>query len=618
MQPLTWCVLDQGATSRYFTRRSSTGEDRAHFSGIKRINLIVGPNNTGKSQLMRMLCRTLVGSGYLGGSSFGALKSIQTSGTAKNAAMDLALRMTPESLRAAEILRLEEGDEGEQALGFTELRGLFSKEGKLSWHTEVGGLVNNANLSGQLRQLPPRGFRPIYLPSLRTVRRADTNTDAGLDVEYGFSPPPEGVSNPRRTSQGLASVFAGQRLADEVRRHRLGKREQRKLVTDYESFVSERYFQGAPVDLVPLDGAEWKLHVRIGEEERPFDELGDGIQQLLVMTWPMFFHRDEDLVLCIDEPELCLHPGMQRQVLHSFLDREIVGNGTRTVFLATHSNHFIDAALELSPDDVSVFRVSKNLTSNPIKFELARVPTDDPVLLQSLGVRASSVLLANATIWVEGISDRIYLQHWLKLYFEHSGQRAFTEDLHFTFIEYAGANRLHYEFPDDLVEAFVEEPADARMKVERISRHWFLVADGDGVTSTSTDEKAKKVKRLQAAEVAKRPVFVTKSREMENLIAAPVLMDWMRAHWKEPTAGVLAFAEKDYATKYLGTFLTEQGTAAWKVAPKPVIAAESGTIKNKAEFAREICALTKKYEHLSEEAKGLVVRLAKFIEDANR
>src|SRR6266481_5930628 len=64
----------------------------------------------------------------------------------------------------------------------------------------------------------------------------------------------------------------------------------------------------------------------------------------------------------------------------------------------------------------------------------------------------SSVFLSNSTIWVEGITDRRYVSHYLDLYQNHlrdeseanslSAPRRYRQDLHYSFVEYAGATLL--------------------------------------------------------------------------------------------------------------------------------------------------------------------------------
>lgn len=626
-RPFTYCVLQQPAP-RYFTPRSTDGRDPAHLSGIKQVNLIVGPNNSGKSHLLRMLCKTIESrAGY--GSGYPHLAALRNQPEAQEIREFTGAFPSADRVRAE--LSSESLAEGEAFFAVQHLSRLTQelREAPARWQEDwdalLGRLIKKlpTNYHAEWQRPTGKTFVPLYLSSVRTTRlppffevppKRQQPQAARIAKELGllFGPVSVRGDDERRASQ--PQLVTGELIADEIRAHRLGDRGKRAHLQKFEDFLGRHYFDGQSVDLIPRDDAGSELHVRIGgEKERPFHQLGDGLQHILVMTWPMFMEQDRDLVLAIEEPELCLHPGLQRKVLQSFLDAPTGKSGSRTVFLATHSNHLIDAALETMPDDVALFEVRKRAPKGhdggadyDPEFVVRPAGRDDPELLRTLGVRPSSVFLANATIWVEGISDRLFLRRWLELYFEKVSRR-FTEDVHFAFVEYAGGNRVHYEFWPEAAEI------GEKIKVERISREWFLVADGDGVGESTTGKKAEKIRELRAAEAAGKPVFVTKSREIENLVAAPVLKAWMRERWKRPGDGEPGFTQADYAEEYLGAFLKNLG---WGEPPET--AAESGTTRNKAEFARQINALTATYDDLSAEAQGLVERLAKFIEDANQ
>jgi energy-coupling factor transporter ATP-binding protein EcfA2 len=630
-RPFTYCVLNQQGAPRYFTPRSTGGEDPGHLSGIKPVNLIVGPNNSGKSHLLRMLCKTIESRGGYGAGypHLAALRQRPESN---------AVRSFVGTFPSVDRLRAELGDEsiaeGEAFFSVHRLSQL-TDEIRASPERWPGGWEGDWHtLLERLQKALPKGHReewvrpdrktfvPIYLSSFRTTRlppfeqppiRAQpqgATIAEKLGLLHGRL---DTVGNDERSSF-RARLETGELIAEQIRAHRLGDRTKREQLARFENFLGKQYFEGLSVDLIPRDDAASELHVRIGgEKERPFHQLGEGLQHILVMTWPMFMEQERDLVLVVEEPELCLHPGLQRRVLQSFTEAPLGASGSRTVFLATHSNHLIDAALEMLPDDVAVFQVRKRAPKGIApgvdydpQFEVRTTGRDDPEVLRALGVRPSSVLLANATIWVEGISDRLFLRRWLELHFAKTGT-GFTEDIHFAFVEYGGGNRVHYDF----WPATAAESSEG-IRVDRISGDWFLVADGDGITESTAGEKADKVRELRAQEAAGKPVFVTKSREIENLVAAPILKKWMRKRWKVSGQGEPAFTQEDFSEACLGSFL--QGLD-WGDAG--AIATESGTIREKARFAREINELTPDFESLSQEAKGLVERLGAFIEASN-
>jgi hypothetical protein len=83
-----------------------------------------------------------------------------------------------------------------------------------------------------------------------------------------------------------------------------------------------------------------------------------------------------------------------------------------------------------------------------------------------LGVRPSSTYLANATIWVEGVSDHAYLRAYMEAFLCYLKSRGgkwgeplagrlgqYREDRHYAFVEYNGSNFPHF--------ILVEESADA-------------------------------------------------------------------------------------------------------------------------------------------------------------
>jgi predicted ATP-dependent endonuclease of OLD family len=86
------------------------------------------------------------------------------------------------------------------------------------------------------------------------------------------------------------------------------------------------------------------------------------------------------------------------------------------VFATTHSNHYLDLGADYSECATLRFRRKLPQEEGGKRFEIRTVGHDDRMLLQELGVRASSVFLTNAAIWVEGITDRLYLREFLARY----------------------------------------------------------------------------------------------------------------------------------------------------------------------------------------------------------
>lgn len=62
-------------------------------------------------------------------------------------------------------------------------------------------------------------------------------------------------------------------------------------------------------------------------------------------------------------------------------------------------------------------------------------------MLEGLGVRPSDLCLAAGLVWVEGPSDRTYLNRWLSLWCKdnHCIHEPFEENIHYAYAMYGGA-----------------------------------------------------------------------------------------------------------------------------------------------------------------------------------
>ena len=601
----------------------STGCQDNRLVNLGKLNVFIGPNNCGKSRFLRSI--------------FGAKR---LTGAPAGDATDALLHAQSEFLRNCSELPLEKEYEPLRAMAaelqpplhtlYGELTGNLrqreqQQRGNLTDQLQSGGFAWRLGNQGEQRaalaarfqhltnkfaealQVPKKIGEPIriYIPTLRGLRplTLDPNLYRKRTIfDYFKDRHAQAQTDAPVAEIAELDIHTGLELYDQVRKHLLGTHAQRGLIREYEGYLATHFFDGKEVTLTPRVSSD-VVYLKIGREaEQPIFDLGDGLQQVIMLTLPIFLHRDRPIMLFVEEPETHLHPGFQR----AFIDLVLSSKGTapRQVFVTTQSNHFLDITLDRT--SVSVYKFSKVLKESDApeqapEFRIANSSNDDFPLLAELGVRNSSVMLANCTIWVEGISDRLYFRRFLELCQEQIKGK-FLEDVHFSFVEYGGNNVTHWSFLDD---------CDG-MRAERLCGELLLIADRD----TKKEERHAKLEKNLGERFQR-----LECREVENLLTPAVI----RAAIQDREGDGVKFKEfkqSDYKDQYLGEFIEEHILEeGWhktrKGRSEHPYRAESGTLKEKVTFARAAVGAMTSFDDLSDEAQKLTKRIYEFIKLKN-
>lgn len=615
--------------------------------GIKRLNAFVGPNNSGKSRLLREL--------------FVTAQNLMVSSTDQHSvqirsAVRLCLDLLPAFERQRELIKDLSRNLVAAPFGFHEgTQHFVSFEKHLSEFARVAQNLERVahdcrnhnppqididktnqlgkslrsicrgveelakegkpiHVSGQ-QQPPPeprlRKAKYIYIPTLRGMRLSSENEShlhayfdrTWNDYFKGKKKRPhsdvESLEKARTEYHGK-TILTGLDLYEWLTNKLLGGLNDRALVREYQEFLSRTFFQGAPVALIPRREHD-TVHIKVGnEKERPVELLGDGLQQLIILTLPIFEHRNVPMFLFIEEPDLFLHPGYQRVFIDSVLsdkERELY------VFATTHSSQFLD--ITVSRDDCSVFRCEKQFcdaTGEEIdpKFTVRNTTFGDSSLLKHIGVRPSSVMFANCTIWVEGVTDRLYFSRFVELVLKHRALR-YTENLHYAFVEYGGGNITHWSFLD-------EEGID----VDRLCAKLLLIADHD----SEKDERHQKL-----ADKLRERFILLPVRESENLLTPEVIKGIIRSYEGEDVE-LNDFTQSKYSSAYLGKYidnhvLVDKTKSKRYGKLQTCYADKSGTVKGKVEFCRRALDHIESIDDLSDHARGIAEKICDFIAQEN-
>jgi len=174
--------------------------------------------------------------------------------------------------------------------------------------------------------------------------------------------------------------------------------------------------------------------------------------------------------------------------------------------ISTHSAHMLD-----SPQ-VTLFRTVHD-PQQGTEVSLASTASGRAELARHLGYRPSDLIQSNAVIWVEGPSDRIYLNHWIS-----ATDPLLTEGVHYTVMFYGGDLIAH-------LTAREPDTGDPRgeqfVSLLRINRRMIMMIDSDKPRAEAP-LAATKVRVADEFKTGGGLAWITAGREVENYLPIAV------------------------------------------------------------------------------------------------
>jgi AAA15 family ATPase/GTPase len=465
-----------------------------------------------------------------------------------------------------------------------------------------------------------------YIPTLRTLHSTFRKENERILSDF---PKTTTKANYKGEISQDVGIFTGQSLYKEILKARNGTKNDRANLDRFESFLSQNFFQGKSVDLIAslhikdqnsemIDNRyveinefaqkEGDILIKIGDaDEYSIQFVGDGIQALIMLTFPIFM-AEEGTFIFIEEPELNLHPGMQRiflEVLKKFSEDE---KKNLTFFMTTHSNHFLDLTItEKAPVSIFTLRKNEEAKDGEAKFEIRNVHGGDKGILDLLGVQNSSVFIGNCSIWVEGHTDRKYIRKYLQELITANKLPNLTEDLHYVFFEYSGANLAHYRFGEATNEAEKHHTINGL----RLNNAALVVGDNDQI------EKSYLRRFQEIKESGFEYRILQQAKEIENLLKPAVLskvlprLDGYKTMLKGKEAQIAKLDHQSYVAFPLRNFIDNNFKQKKNQKPKVFDSGQKAGI----------CDLAMKeltWASMSQEAQTLALDVYNFIATQNR
>jgi AAA15 family ATPase/GTPase len=236
------------------------------------------------------------------------------------------------------------------------------------------------------------------------------------------------------------------------------------------------------------------IYLSLDGKRLPLSSYGSGIEQVVIIAAAATVL--EQHVIYIEEPETNLHPEFQMRLLNFLRDKT-----ENQYFITTHSSSAINL------DGSSTYMV--RLGSEGSKVRQLLSATDHHDLVFDLGYRPSDLAQSNCVIWVEGPSDRLYLKHAIE-----SEASDLIEGTDYSILFFGGKLLSHLSVTDEQIDQFIN--------LTQINRRSAIVIDSD---RSSEDMAINETKKRIIKEFSEKQLFVwlTKGREIENYIPPAVL-----------------------------------------------------------------------------------------------
>jgi len=480
--------------------------DWVGFPTVRPINVIIGRNNTGKSQLLELV-------------------RISCQGIKQPAQWDFLCSGTldEQSLRRPFPNNLSEGELGGNHWTH---HGQQFIDVPVEWELRKGGGVHNFKIrEGYSR--PDGNATAIKLspPRLKRLEQAAAAATTPLQERQFRHLLADRDIRPEQPRKDLALMPDGSGATNIIRRlitsassdmpRELVQFELRNALN--EIFAGDGTFTEIQVQQHDSeDDANAAWEVFLGEERKGLIALsksGSGLKTVILvllylLVVPKIAGKNPGhYVFAFEELENNLHPALLRRLLQ-FIEKFAADSGA-TIFLTTHSSTALDlfgASTNAQIIHVTHDGIAASATTVDAHFSRLGV-------ISELGAKPSDLLQANGIIWVEGPSDAIYLNKWIDI--ESGGSLREGRDYLCAFYGGALLARAQFSSPEDALAELVN--------LLLVNPNVVVVCDSD--RKAANGKLKPRVTRIKE-EMARVPgslMWVTDPKEIENYLSGDAI-----------------------------------------------------------------------------------------------
>ncbi len=229
----------------------------------------------------------------------------------------------------------------------------------------------------------------------------------------------------------------------------------------------------------------------------PLESRGSGMQRLVMVSYFEYIAEeksegDRDIVYAIEEPENCLHPSLQREMMQSF--RTLVEEGFQ-ILITSHSPVFAG----ISPiEDLTLIKREQGVASS---VQVPQLSLDEVAF--ELGVGSSDQLFGfDAIVFVEGPNDETFFRTVASKLKESGEINSDFDDVNIGFIFTGGDNLKHWV---------------DRSVMRQLTRTFCVIVDSD--RSSATDPiPSRKLDWKSEVERDGGTFLILRKRAIENYI----------------------------------------------------------------------------------------------------